>query len=81
MTDTDNNGAALYFFSANTNSVLRDCVLIGNPAAGSPVSIVGFSAGTQVRIYGSLMSNLTNDVTNTSFLTGATRFEVSADVR
>ncbi|PYJ09815.1 MAG: hypothetical protein DMF06_08725 [Verrucomicrobia bacterium] len=80
--ETSNAGSALRFeFAANTNSVLRDCVLIGNLSAGSPVSISGSTTGTKIRIYGSLMSNLTNDVTNTSFLTGATRFEVSADVR
>jgi hypothetical protein len=82
MAGTSNNGAALrYQFAANTNTVLRDCVLIGNAAAGSPVSISSGSAGTQIRIYGSLMSNLTNDVTNVSILTGATRFEVSTDVQ
>jgi hypothetical protein len=82
MAGTSNNGAALrYEFAANTNAILRDCVLIGNAAAGSPVSISGSTTGNQVRIYGSLMSNLTNDTTNVSILTGASRFEVSPDVQ
>jgi hypothetical protein len=81
MTDTDNNGAALYFYSTNSSNVLRDCVLIGNAAAGSPVSIKGALAGTNVKIYGTLTSNLTNDAANVTILTGANFFSVDANVQ
>lgn len=81
MNDTDNNGSDLFIFAANTNSVIRDCVFVGNASAGSPVSIKSQNAGTQIRIYGSLTSNLTNDTTNVSIIVGENRFEVDTDVQ
>lgn len=73
MTDTDNNGAALYFFSANTNCTLRDCVLTGNSGASSPVAIKAFNAGTQIRIEGTLTANLGMDANAAFYADTSTR--------
>jgi hypothetical protein len=58
---TFGNGAAIYlegYYANNTNCVLRDCVVLGNDSASSPVVIKSDSAGAKVRIEGSLTSNL-----------------------
>lgn len=58
-TDLDQNGTAIEFSTVlNTNTILRDCVLIGNASASSPVAIRSTVAGTSVRIVGTFHSNL-----------------------
>ena len=49
-------------------------------SCGVVVSAIKATAATDVRIYGSLMANITNGA-NVSFLTGSNRFEVSTDVK
>jgi hypothetical protein len=64
-------------FSSPTNVFLRDCVLVIDP--GGTNSIRGPS-GTGIKIYGSLMSNATNNP-DVTILTGASRFEVDPGVK
>ncbi len=49
MLDSDNSGAALRFtFTANTNTILRDCVMIGQTST----SISSSASGSRVKIEG-----------------------------
>src|SRR5881394_1306063 len=70
------NSRCLSFAAANTNGVVRDCVFISEATATNSIN----GTASSLRIYGSLMSNRTNGPAIT-LRTGATRFEVSTDVR
>jgi hypothetical protein len=73
---TNANSTAIFFDGAsasNTNTTLRDCVIVCQPAVTN--TILG-RAGSAVRIYGSLMATPTTNYSSISILTGATRFEV-----
>ena len=72
-------GKAVYV--AGTNDVtLKDCVLVSN-VTGTPAPASIDAAGpVNVRLYGTVMVNLAKGA-NVTFITGASRFDVDADVR
>ncbi len=59
---------------------LKDCVLLSNVTGTPAPASLDAPAAVDVRIYGSCMANVAKGA-NVTFLTGAARFEVDADVR
>ena len=72
-------GKAVYVNGTN-DLTLKDCVLVANVTGTPAPASIDAPAAVDVRIYGCCMANVAKGA-NVNFVTGATRFEVDADVR
>ncbi len=72
-------GGKAVYVSGTNDLTLKDCVLVANVTGTPAPASIDAPAAVDVRIYGSCMANVAKGA-NITFITGATRFEVDAEV-